>query len=132
MIRVTTPFSFATAPRRIQQASSISVMQLMIETVATDSCLLLSLNGDVDTKTAPSLMEAFAALELASLTELRIDMASVGFLSSAGLRALVFAKQKMPGSSRLILIGTSSEIADVITKTGLSQAMMLVASHDDI
>jgi len=32
----------------------------------------------------------------------------------------------------LILIGTSTEIADVITKTGLSQAMKLVASHDDV
>lgn len=107
-------------------------MQLTIETITTDSYLMLSLNGDVDTKTAPSLMEAFAALELASLAELRIDMASVGFLSSAGLRALVFAKQKMPASAQLILIGTSSEISDVITKTGLSQAMKLVASHDDI
>jgi len=74
-------------------------MQLTIETITTDSYLMLSLNGDVDTKTAPSLMEAFAALELASLAELRIDMASVGFLSSAGLRALVFAKQKMPASA---------------------------------
>lgn len=107
-------------------------MQLTIETITTDSYHMLSLSGDVDTKTAPSLMEALTALELASLSELRIDMGSVGFLSSAGLRALVFAKQKMPHASRLILVGTSSEIADVITKTGLSQAMTLVASHDDI
>lgn len=107
-------------------------MQLTIETITTDSYHMLSLSGDVDTKTAPSLMEALTALELASLNELRIDMASVGFLSSAGLRALVFAKQKMPHTSRLVLVGTSSEIADVITKTGLSQAMTLVGSHDDI
>jgi anti-anti-sigma factor len=107
-------------------------MKLTIETITTDSYHMLSLSGDVDTKTAPSLMEALTALELASLSELRIDMASVDFLSSAGLRALVFAKQKMPHASRVILVGTSSEIADVISKTGLSQAMTLVASHDDI
>lgn len=107
-------------------------MKLTIETITTDSYHMLSLSGDVDTKTAPSLMEALTALELASLSELRIEMGSVDFLSSAGLRALVFAKQKMPHASRLILVGTSSEIADVISKTGLSQAMTLVASHDDI
>lgn len=107
-------------------------MQLTIETITTDSYHMLCLSGDVDTKTAPSLMEALTALELASLNELRIDMAAVGFLSSAGLRALVFAKQKMPHTSRLVLVGTSSEIADVITKTGLSQAMTLVGSHDEI
>jgi anti-anti-sigma factor len=55
----------------------------------------------------------------------------VGFLSSAGLRALVFAKQKMPHGSRLVLVGTSDDIADVITKTGLTQAVTLVASHDE-
>jgi anti-anti-sigma factor len=59
-------------------------------------------------------------------------MVSVGFLSSAGLRALVFAKQKMPYESRLILVGTNAEIADVITKTGLTQAVMLVSDHDSI
>jgi anti-anti-sigma factor len=85
----------------------------------------------VDTKTAPELLEALTALELAALAELRIEMAAVGFMSSAGLRALVFAKQKMPHASRLVLVGTSAEIADVIEKTGLTQAVTLVASHDE-
>lgn len=105
-------------------------MNLTIESIAADGYHLLTLSGDVDTKTAPSLLEALTQLELASIAELRIEMASVGFLSSAGLRALVFAKQKMPYESRLILVGTNAEIADVIAKTGLTQAVMLVADHD--
>jgi anti-sigma B factor antagonist len=107
-------------------------MNLTIESIATDDYWLLTLTGDVDTKTAPSLLEALTQLELAAINELRIEMASVGFLSSAGLRALIFAKQKMPYESRLILIGTSAEIADVITKTGLTQAVMLVPDHDSV
>ncbi|MCP9775907.1 STAS domain-containing protein [Cyanobium sp. WAJ14-Wanaka] len=106
-------------------------MPLTIESISKDDYHLISLTGDVDTKTAPSLMEALTGLELAGLSELRIEMASVGFLSSAGLRVLVFAKQKMPHASRLILVGTSDEIADVINKTGLSQAMSLVPSHEE-
>jgi len=107
-------------------------MNLTIESIATDDYWLLSLTGDVDTKTAPSLLEALTKLELATIQELRIEMAAVGFLSSAGLRALIFAKQKMPYESRLILIGTSADIADVITKTGLTQAVMLVPDHDSV
>jgi anti-anti-sigma factor len=107
-------------------------MNLTIESISTDDYWLLTLTGDVDTKTAPSLLEALTQLELAAINELRIEMASVGFLSSAGLRALIFAKQKMPYESRLILIGTSAEIADVITKTGLTQAVMLVPDHDSV
>jgi len=106
-------------------------MKLTIESIAQDGYHLICLEGDVDTMTAPDLLDALTALELAALSELRIEMAQVGFLSSAGLRALVFAKQKMPHASRLVLVGTSTEIADVITKTGLTQAVTLVASHDD-
>ncbi len=106
-------------------------MNLSIESIAQDGYPLISLSGDVDTKTAPELLEVLTALELAALTELRIEMSAVGFLSSAGLRALVFAKQKMPHTSRLVLVGTSAEIADVIVKTGLTQAVTLVASHDE-
>lgn len=107
-------------------------MNLTIESISQDGYHLISLCGDVDTKTAPDLLDALTALELSALLELRIEMAQVGFLSSAGLRALVFAKQKMPHSSRLILIGTSDEIADVITKTGLNQAVTLVSSHSEV
>lgn len=107
-------------------------MNLTIESLSNDGFHLLCLQGDVDTKTAPALFEALTQLELKTIVDLRIDMISVGFLSSAGLRALVFAKQKMPNESRLILVGANQEIIDVITKTGLAQAVMLVTTHDAI
>jgi anti-anti-sigma factor len=107
-------------------------MNLTIESITADGYSQLILVGDVDTKTAPSLLESLTNLELSSIAELRIDMVSVGFLSSAGLRALVFAKQKMPYESRLILIGTNTEISEVIVKTGLTQAVMLVADYESI
>jgi len=107
-------------------------MNLTIESISKDSYHLLCLVGDVDTKTAPSLLNALTDLDLASIGDLRIEMASVGFLSSAGLRALVFAKQKMAYESRLILVGASDEIVDVITKTGLTQAVLLVSDHASI
>jgi len=104
-------------------------MDLLIESISQDGYHVISLQGDVDTKTAPALLEALTALELAMIADLRIEMASVGFLSSAGLRALVFAKQKMPHDSRLVLVGASADIAEVIEKTGLTQAVTLVADH---
>ncbi|MFM7314838.1 MAG: STAS domain-containing protein [Cyanobium sp.] len=107
-------------------------MDLTITVAAFDSHHLITLTGDVDTKTAPALLDALTALQLASIPELRVEMVQVGFLSSAGLRALVFAKQKMSHSSRLILVGTSTDVAEVIIKTGLDQAITLVADHDSL
>lgn len=107
-------------------------MTLTIISNANDGFHVINLEGEVDTKTAPALLEALTQIELTATNELRIEMGAVEFLSSAGLRAFVFAKQKMPHESRLILIGASDSIADVSRKTGLTQAVMLVSSQDEL
>jgi anti-anti-sigma factor len=107
-------------------------MTLSIVSVQSDSYHVITLDGELDTKTAPSFFDVLKQLDLAAIPELRIEMEALIFLSSAGLRALVFAKQKMPHESRLILIGASDSIVDVIVKTGLTQAVTLVSSHSAI
>ena len=107
-------------------------MALTIDIIQGDIHVTLQLSGDVDTKTAPELLSKLTALELQSLEQLRLDLQEVGFVSSAGLRAIVFAKQKMPHTSSLYLVGASEQIVDTITKTGLSQAVLIVDSESDI
>lgn len=107
-------------------------MDLSIHSEPQTNFWLITLQGDVDTKTAPSLLNTLTQIDLAQIVELRIDMSGVGFLSSAGLRAFVFAKQKMPFESRLILIGANEEIADVIDKTGLTNAITLVSDKESL
>ena len=107
-------------------------MALTIEVVQGDIHVTLILNGDIDTKTAPDLLAKLTAIELNTLEQLRLHLHEVDFVSSAGLRAIVFAKQKMPHSSTLYLVGPSSQIVETITKTGLAQAVEVVASVDEI
>ena len=107
-------------------------MALTIDIIQGDIHVTLQLSGDVDTKTAPELLSKLTALELQSLEQLRLNLQEVGFVSSAGLRAIVFAKQKMPHTSSLYLVGASEQIIDTITKTGLSQAVLIVNSESDI
>jgi len=66
------------------------------------------------------------------LQELRIHAVELTFLSSAGLRALVYAKQKMPHSSRLILVGGSEDISKTVIRTGLGTAVTIVSSIEEI
>ena len=107
-------------------------MALSIDVVQGDVHVTLVLSGDVYTKTAPDLLSQLTALELHALEQLRLNLAEVEFVSSAGLRAIVFAKQKMPHSSRLFLVSASPQIVDTITKTGLAQAVVIVDSEDEI
>ena len=107
-------------------------MSLTIDIVQGDIHATLMLAGDIDTKTAPDLLSQLTSLELHALKQLRLNLLDVGFVSSAGLRAIIFAKQKMPHESRLYLVGASDQIVETITKTGLSQAVVIVSSEDDI
>lgn len=107
-------------------------MALSIEVTQGDVHVMITLSGDIDTKTAPDLLSKLTALELQVLEQLRLDLQSVGFVSSAGLRAIVFAKQKMPHESSLYLIGASEQIIDTVTKTGLAQAVKIVSSAEEI
>ncbi len=107
-------------------------MTLNITTETLTSHVSLFLEGEVDTTSAPQLLQTLTEIGLAELAELRIHAMSLTFMSSAGLRALVYAKQKMPHSSRLIFVGGSADIQEVITRTGLGNAVMLVETVDDI
>lgn len=107
-------------------------MALTIEVVQNEVHVSITLTGDVDTKTAPELLSKLVALELNVLEQLRLDLQAVNFVSSAGLRAIVFAKQKMPHKSILYVIGASEQIVDTITKTGLGNAIRIVESAENI
>ena len=107
-------------------------MTLAIEITKAENCVTMTLSGEVDTKTAPELLKELTGLELNVLSQLRMKLAEVSFMSSAGLRALVFAKQKMPHSARLYVIGASEVIQDTITKTGLTQAVVMVSDEEEI
>ena len=101
-------------------------MTLTIRTIEENQIVTLVLQGDVDTKTAPELLEVLTTLKLKELSELKIDLTEVNFMSSAGLRALVFAKQKMNHDSIVSVVHPNDEIKDVIIKTGLSNAISFI------
>ena len=98
-------------------------MSLQITSAVNDSVATIKLIGTVDTKTAPEFLQQLTELELSSLSQLKIDMNEMSFMSSAGLRALLFAKQKMNQDSKLIVFGANEGVVDTIKKTGLSQAI---------
>lgn len=107
-------------------------MALIIQVDPQETHVSIHLNGQVDTKSAPDLLEKLTEIGLAELAELRIMAMELTFLSSAGLRALVFAKQKMPHQSRLILVGGSEEIKATVIRTGLGNAVTIVDTIEEI
>lgn len=79
--------------------------------------LCLSLEGRLDTTTAPEL-EKVIKRSLDGVTELTIDMSSLDYLSSAGLRILLGAQKTMNKQGGMKVTHVNDTIMEIFEVTG--------------
>jgi anti-anti-sigma factor len=92
---------------------------------------IMTLSGELDGAAAPdfrSSIEALAGGDEVNRLVLRLD--GLSYMASAGLRALVFAKQKLGADVELILVGTQDTVAETIEMTGFHHSVTMVESYD--
>ncbi len=82
----------------------------------------LSLNGWMDTKSAPEFAGALGELE-PSVEKLVLDLKGLEYTSSAGVRQIVAAHKKMNGA--LTLKNLTPEVLDVLKMTGLDKRLTI-------
>ena len=83
-----------------------------------DSIIVIEASGSIDSKTAPEF-ERTAMAAVQGQSEVIIDLTNVEFLSSAGLRVLLMIyRQVKAKSGKVVLVGTSEEIQDIMANTG--------------
>ncbi len=85
-----------------------------------DNCVVLSLNGWMDTQNAPLLA---AAVDEAGdgISALVLDMSALEYTSSAGIRQIVAAHKRMKGA--LTLRHVPPVIMEVLTAMGLDRKL---------
>jgi anti-anti-sigma factor len=90
-----------------------------------DDTLILSLEGRLDTTTAPQL-QAELLSEFDSANHVRLDFKQLAYVSSAGLRVLLLAEKtaKAKGGT-MILVNVSPEVFEVLEMTGLSEILTI-------
>ena len=91
-------------------------MEIEFETV--DGITVVTLFGELDSRTAPIVQEKLLDLPSPEARAL-LDMSGVNYISSAGLRALLMLYRRMATSDgRVALFGLTESIRDVMTVTG--------------
>lgn len=105
-------------------------MAFSIEAEISGDLATLTLVGELDGNTAPLFKIKIEEIAKPEIHRLALIMNQLEYMSSAGLRVLVFAKQKMGGKVAIYLVGTTEIIQETITQTGLHQSFYLVDTFD--
>lgn len=89
----------------------------------TGTSLMVSLEGRLDTSTAPQLEAELK--ELDGVAELVLDMDQLVYLSSAGLRAILALQKRMSRQGKMIVRHVCGEIMEVFEMTGFADILTI-------
>jgi anti-sigma B factor antagonist len=96
-----------------------------------DEITVLEVAGDIDSKTAPEF-EKSARLATDKSDRIAIDLTGVEFMSSAGLRVLLMVYRSIRSQNgKVILVGVSEDIQDVMSTTGFINFFSIVEKRDE-
>lgn len=90
----------------------------------------LQLIGEVDGTTAPQMRAEVDKLLSGAPKNLVLQVGELTFMSSAGLRVLIFAKQKQPGLT-IYVVKPQAPIVDTLRKTGFYDGVYVTETEPD-
>jgi anti-anti-sigma factor len=89
----------------------------------------ITLAGELDASVAPAFREKVEAAAAAHVGKLVIVMAELTYMASAGLRGLIFAKQKMGGAVEIVLVGLQEGVRETLEMTGFQHSVTVVDAY---
>ena len=97
-----------------------------IEKRLDGTSLTVTLSGSLGSSAAPDLEASLA--DLGGVEELIIDLASVEYLSSAGLRVLLLLHKKMSAQGKMKIRNVSQGVMDIFKMAGFTKFLLIEQS----
>ncbi len=97
---------------------------LNIEKKAEGKSLVMKLVGRLDTTTAPEV-EKEVKEGIEGIENLTFDIASLEYISSAGLRVLLSAQKIMNKQGNMVVKNASDEVKEIFEVTGFADILTL-------
>ena len=79
--------------------------------------MTIALEGRLDTTTAPVLEEELKK-EISGVEELYFDFQALDYISSAGLRVLLFAQKTMNKQGKMVIKNANEDVMEIFEVTG--------------
>lgn len=96
---------------------------MTINKTQNEKKVVLSLEGRLDTTTAPDLEKEI--LNLGDVEELSINCAKLDYISSAGLRVFLTAHKTFSKKSGMTVVNVSDAIMDIFEVTGFKEILTI-------
>lgn len=117
---------------RVPSRCEVDGMELEIGTARKGDACVVTIAGEVDIYTSPSLKNALAAAAADDCKLLVVDLDRVGFIDSSGLGVLVGAlRRAREAGGDLRVVSGNDTVARILRITGLDRVFSLHATLDE-
>ena len=96
----------------------------------TDNLAKITLTGELDASTAPEFKAKVEEAAASNPKRLVLLMKDLEYMASAGLRVLIFAKQKMGSEVDIYVVEPQDMVMDTIEKTGFHHSVIVLDTYD--
>lgn len=97
---------------------------LNINKALEDKKMTITLEGRLDTTTAPQLEEEIKS-SIEGVEDLCFDFTALEYISSAGLRVLLSAQKIMNKQGQMVVKNVSDEVKEIFEVTGFSDILTI-------
>ncbi len=95
----------------------------------TNNTAVITLVGELDAASAPVFKSEVERAAGPDIQRLVLMMGGLDYIASAGLRVLIFAKQKMGPNVDVYVIAPQAQVLDTLQKTGFDRSCIVQETY---
>ena len=92
---------------------------------------IVSLSGRLDAMSSPDLEKVLMELIDNGVLSILLDLREIIYISSAGLRTILMAAQKLFGKGKIVITNPKVEVKEVLEMTGFDTIMPIFDSMEE-
>ncbi len=96
----------------------------------TNEIAKITLSGELDASTAGEFKSVVEKAAEENPKRIVLLVSDLEFMASAGLRVLIFAKQKMDTGVDIYVVGSQEAVKDTLMKTGFHHSVIMRDEYD--
>lgn len=104
-------------------------MNFTVTSELTDNIAILTLSGSLDSASASVFQAEIQKVAVQSPVEMVLKVNELSFMASAGLRMIIFAKQKLGPKVQIFMVSPQDQIIDTLQMTGFIHSVHIVDKY---